>query len=68
MTTGYRGGATTPEVRLAALERRVSTLEAELEERQRKAFDRRMMQQFVGYSLLTGIGVSLLVYVVERAF
>ena len=48
------------------LEQRVARLEAELEERQRKAAERRAMLQFVGYSELVGVVVALLVYVVGR--
>ena len=66
MTTGYRGGGTTPELRSMTLEQRVARLEAELEERQRKAAERRAMLQFVGYSELVGVVVALLVYVVGR--
>ncbi len=66
MTTGYRGGGATLELRSMTLEQRVARLEAELEERQRKAAERRMMLQFVGCSELVGVAVALLVYVVGR--
>ena len=64
MTTGYRGGVTTPQ--LWSLEQRVARLEKELEERQRKAVDRRALLQFVGYSLLVGVFIAVLIVVVGR--
>ena len=64
MSTGYRGGVTTPE--LWSLEERVARLEKELAERQRKAADRRGLLQFVGYSLLVGVFIAVLIVVVGR--
>ncbi len=66
MTTGYRGGTTTPELRSMTLEQRVARLERELETRERKAAERRILLRFVGYSELIGVVLVLLVYVVGR--
>ncbi len=48
------------------LEQRVARLEKELEERQRRAAERRMWLQYYGCSGLMGVVLALIVYVVGR--
>ncbi len=64
MTTGYRGGVTTPELSSMTLEQRVARLEKEMDERHRKAAERRMWLQFYGYNALIVFVITLVVYVV----
>jgi len=62
MTTGYRDGTTTPDVRIAALEQRVAQLERQQERRDRQTADRRMWLSYYGFSAFMAIGIAVIVY------
>ncbi|HEX2046578.1 MAG TPA: hypothetical protein VHF27_02365 [Acidimicrobiales bacterium] len=62
MTTGYRGGATTPDADYRALERRVAHLEERFERQQREAAERRMRLWYRADSALIAVLLAILVY------
>ena len=62
MTTGYRGGATTPELDYQALERRVTDLEQKLERRERQAAERRIWLWYYGHSAMIAVLLAVIVY------
>ena len=64
MTTGYRDGTTTPDVRIAALEQRVSQLERQQERRDRQAAERRMWLSYYGFWAFLAVAIAMIVYLV----
>lgn len=62
MITGYPSTATTPDLRVCELERRVAKLEGEFDRRHHKAEMDRMWRWYYGYSALMAVGISVIVY------
>ena len=62
MTTGYRGGGTTPDLDLRALEQRLARLEERFERQDREAANRRMWRQYYAISAVTAVWLAVIVY------
>ena len=62
MSTGYRGGTTTPDLDFLALEQRVARLEAQLAERNHQQAVRRMWRAYYAYSAYMAIAIAIIVY------
>ena len=60
MSTGYRGGTTTPDLDLLALEQRVARLEAQRAERNHQQAVRRMWPAYYAYS--ASMAIAIVVY------
>ena len=61
MSTGYLGGTTTPDLQSLTLEQRVARLERQMEERDRKAAQRRMWLWYYAHSAMTAVGIAVIV-------
>jgi hypothetical protein len=62
MSTGYPGIATTPDPRVADLERRVARLENDAERHEHAAEMRRMWLWYYGYSAMIAVMIAVIVY------